>query len=278
MNKTKDNHEADDKPLTKADRRTRELQQKMSLAVSVAKSIIAKASQKTKETAQATYRSSVRLKRSISVKSEIAKLQKELNFRLPRDIGARVVHSDILVDGQANLIAQLRQKQTEFELAHQAGLSGDRKKRSEAKTIAKRIMPLQTQLGKNVLSDSHPHEELSQFFDSHQLLMEQLKRLNEELDEIAKDLENIDLKERNASFVGIVAIAAVSFFCVVAVGRMWVGTSHNESQFIMSAKDEDSVSKALGFVVCGWVALAPPVVFNCIGNSSVFPNQLAFSF
>ena len=108
-------------------------------------SILGTAASNAKQVAIATAELGARQKELIQVRSKIKKLNHEIEFRIPRDVGARAMQEQVRLDSCKEVIKNLRVKQKEFDVANQAAISGDKDKQKEAKELAISIAPMQAE-------------------------------------------------------------------------------------------------------------------------------------
>jgi len=210
-------------------------------------SILGTAASNAKQVAIATAELGARQKELIQVRSKIKKLNHEIEFRIPRDVGARAMQEQVRLDSCKEVIKNLRVKQKEFDVANQAAISGDKDKQKEAKELAISIAPMQAELGKLVLDSNSKAQWLQDFRNRKNDNVQQLQTHQTREAELVELGSQQSDKSKRQALIGTAIVGLLLF-----LGAWWLlGSIFGPSKTITSSSDEHAISESLGLVVSG---------------------------
>jgi S1-C subfamily serine protease len=221
-----------------------------------------------KEVSNETFGEGKRRRRLFDTQSQLKTIRLQLSEKIPRDVGAFAIQSGTEELPQSDTVQELISLQSKFEAANQAGVAGDKEKQSEAKKLAKRIVKIQVTFGTYILAERPDLKGIETFVKERNAAVEQLTQLEQSEKELLQAGQNRSTKKRVMSTVGFSTVAIL-----ILLAFSWTYSAvFSSPMYVTSAKDENSLTEALGMVVCGYH------VVSAVGDVREIPISTGSSF
>lgn len=215
-----------------------------------------------------TIKEGKRQKQLVKIRGDLKRLHADLEYRIPRDIGALAIQAELELASETEIIEDLQLRQRSFVLANQAGIAGDKEKQKEAKELASVIANLQVKVGQAVI-EQRPN------VNGIEPLLEKRDKVVQELTERgASERSLVEAGKQRSSESKLFAVTGVAVLGCLVLLCSYLAYSNlfGIPNYISSSRDEEAIEDALGLVVCGIR------VQNAVGEVAEIPESSGTAF